>query len=896
LELAWFAGPEITRAVQGGPISRPANGRLIISGKHAVTAVDPYNGTEFWTRDLPYLLRTGVALPRMSGPKQISSLSHVSADDDYVYIRFGEVCHRLDAYTGDYRGVFGAVKTPQRISLKQAHTAPLIFQRGKGHRGKAVQRIPVGETLDDDDGDTITLTEPKFKGTPATVTLQQVDDGIHIALRVTAKEITPTDYWELFVDTRPLNTRHHFYSKGAFHVLIHPVEKRVSPGLGPDHPTFDATFTDGGKQVELRLTTVDMLRLSGRKAIDDFAFSAAFNQKLRVGIGRWEAYTDPYVYAFNAGWPEFVLSDSIDPVDARPGIGKLSDLPDVAHRWGRLPPHTESAPAPSYAEPHSGDKIRGALEFQKDGVYGEVSPTRRHPLLGVETERSFWRGKGCGGRIGSDTMQFLRYATMAFYDYADDSGVRFFGGVRTGCYVSMVPAHGMLVSVESSNRCRCTYNYRSSLALMPARRRRHEDWAVFSDSAKGISFVNGASVNLAAPGDRRDANGVLWLQHPRARGPVAVKVPLKIQPHKTLQTYRINVDRTPIAGTERPWIYGSGYKGTISAKLDLITGKPEPGTFTALETHHVPALDGQLEDECWKGFNLREGRSSGSLIRYDKTNLYVAIWRRQIVDTRGRIHPWVTKTKGKDAHVWTDTSAAVFLQTRGNAKNPKCLHLAVSASGATFDGLWDKEARKIAGNQTGPKLGSLEDSLNDLGDDEDIEVLDKDFLFEKAAEWNGTWRGKGVINGKMFRAEFAIPWTALADAGIDRRDLMIRPVYKGVLTGSMPEIINTVLNQERYVRLLFPNMKMDPRPYTVRMHFAELDKVNTGDRRFHIDIQGKRVLSDFDVMKAAGKRHYAVIREFQVDASRYLTFALTPADADSPRSPIISGIEVLSRK
>ena len=104
----------------------------------------------------------------LPGRKLVTSLRSFSADDDYLYLNFGELCHRLDAYTGEARGVFGMIKTPERISLAEPHRFELTFQRGRGYRGKAIQRAPVGETLDGDT-DEIQLSEPKGTLTPASV-------------------------------------------------------------------------------------------------------------------------------------------------------------------------------------------------------------------------------------------------------------------------------------------------------------------------------------------------------------------------------------------------------------------------------------------------------------------------------------------------------------------------------------------------------------------------------------------------------------------------------------------------------------------------------------------------------------------------------------------------------
>lgn len=55
--------------------------------------------------------------------------------------------------------------------------------------------------------------------------------------------------------------------------------------------------------------------------------------------------------------------------------------------------------------------------------------------------------------------------------------------------------------------------------------------------------------------------------------------------------------------------------------------------------------------------------------------------------------------------------------------------------------------------------------------------------------------------------------------------------------------------------------------YNVRLHFAEAYWNATGQRVFHININGTRVLSSFDIFAAAGAKNKAVIREFTASAN-----------------------------
>lgn len=52
--------------------------------------------------------------------------------------------------------------------------------------------------------------------------------------------------------------------------------------------------------------------------------------------------------------------------------------------------------------------------------------------------------------------------------------------------------------------------------------------------------------------------------------------------------------------------------------------------------------------------------------------------------------------------------------------------------------------------------------------------------------------------------------------------------------------------------------------YHVRLHFAEIVQSRAGARRFDVDVEGRRVLADFDVYAEAGGKNRAIVRSFPV--------------------------------
>ena len=79
--------------------------------------------------------------------------------------------------------------------------------------------------------------------------------------------------------------------------------------------------------------------------------------------------------------------------------------------------------------------------------------------------------------------------------------------------------------------------------------------------------------------------------------------------------------------------------------------------------------------------------------------------------------------------------------------------------------------------------------------------------------------------------------------------------------------------------------------YTVRLHFAEIYFGSPGSRVFNVAINGTQVLSNFDIVVAAGGPNIAVIEQFQAtaDAKGNIIIAFTQGPANWPK---LSGLEI----
>jgi len=534
---------------------------------------------------------------------------------------------------------------------------------------------------------------------------------------------------------------------------------------------------------------------------------------------------------------------------------------------------------------------------------------RLHPLTAAYSSKAHTRAHGCSAWASSVSMEFFRSSTISFYDYEDDSGIRNFAGLRPGCGDSLLPALGLLLYGESTgvphgrmgSSCSCAYPFKTSLALVPTKNRRNEDWAVFQDIPWAqTGSIRHAAINFGAPGDRRDHSRKLWLAAPRPQGPTNWSIYKKLTftlPHKPefygeRRHFRGNSDRLTIEGTDRPWLYASGYLGVkrLTWDLDYYNRYHQCLSIPILK---APVIDGRLDENCWadaaelirpytpplhskpQGQRKPSDSVEAAYARHDAKNLYLAYRKRTIVDRRGNSKPIKAMTKGKDARVWEDDSFEFYLS---DATGNTVIHLGVAASGAIYDSLI-----RFPPLPKDPIL--LKAVLKGKGDAPKEDV-----------NWNGLWISSVQLDKDRFATEIAIPWKMLKDLGIDKNSLRLNLAHGRSPWRRKPF---TRRSHESSLQFNLSGIKPTAKPYTIRLHFAEPTHDLIGQRVFDIKIGDKIVFKDFDVFAEAGGKNKALVKEIQgVPAIQNIVieFLFRGKQQTESNSPILCGLEIIAEQ
>lgn len=223
-----------------------------------------------------------------------------------------------------------------------------------------------------------------------------------------------------------------------------------------------------------------------------------------------------------------------------------------------------------YAEPHGWDL--------KTGKQLKV----KNPLSGREQAFDFHRGYiGCSHLIASGAALFGNKEGLGCINL--DGGPRFssFSNMSFSCSLGAVPANGVMVVPEGRSGCTCATPVYTSIALYP--KAEPAAWDRFLTS--GFSDIRNfpvlkASVNYGAPGLRRDRDGSLWINKCDRRGTSGVVG--RWMPDYTgnkSQFYHVNQRLIAITGTERPWLFASGFEGAGKLRLKLIDKEQPPAKY-----------------------------------------------------------------------------------------------------------------------------------------------------------------------------------------------------------------------------------------------------------------------------------------------------------------------------
>ncbi len=207
-----------------------------------------------------------------------------------------------------------------------------------------------------------------------------------------------------------------------------------------------------------------------------------------------------------------------------------------------------------------------------------VQRLRQNPVTGAEEPWQFARpGHHCGCPVGSVNALFFRSYYIGYYDLINDGGTVHFSSQRPGCWVNFIPGNGLLSVPEASSGCMCPFANLSTVVFEPSGEDRA--WTKFSlDGA--TTPVRDLCLNLGGPGDRKDADGKLWLGYPRPGGSLVLPLKVEIAQYAGGGSFRSGLDYSPVDGSKDPWLYVSGYRGLRRVAVPVMAAGEGSAAYT----------------------------------------------------------------------------------------------------------------------------------------------------------------------------------------------------------------------------------------------------------------------------------------------------------------------------
>ena len=815
LDLLWFGGPGPDRMMDRTGASPPlsVNGVVFITGEHHVISYDAYTGRELWCREFKGAGRIGI--------RQTSS--NFAADDDSLYLATASECLRLDQASGKPLAKY---QVPADLEKNKA------FPSGFAPEGE--HQIATNKDKPENMGwgwGYVGVTDDLLLGSH------------RLPKRYAKKLYGYVPWWEprYSVALFALDKK-----KGALRWCY-----RAKRAISGQHIAF------GGGRVFLLDATPNpdvygKAKRRGKKAKIDRTLIAL---NLIDGTEQWRQE----IPSLAGAWANLQYAKGIVVL----GVNWAFDAKTGKKLWQRG------------GGPRRPPVIQGNWVIDMRCAYDLRTGAPRMSedmLTGVERPWRFMRSRGCGNIAGCQNLLFFRGATHGFFE-SDTESFTTFGGVRPNCAVGITAANGLVNAPETSSGCECSYNFQTSLALVPGESR-GDSWVVFPflSSTAQTTNIKTMRLNLGAPGDRTDRQRLKWLGFPQLgiRSQTRVPAPVTVVMENP-DWYHHPSDTSSVKGPDKPWLYTCGLRGQGRIQIDLVlTGRRER-RIVVHKCGEPPKVDGVLDDACWRdakpvafaGNAHTAEPETTLLIRRDAKAIYFG-YRRKAVVRNGKPVPFVAKHTGDDARCWEDDDFEIIVT---NQRRRAALHFGVNCAGGRFDGLI---------------RGVSRERPRDL-------------------RWNGEWASAVKKNAQEWTAEIAIPLAPLAKEKVQTagpRNLRINCLSRNVSGHGVGKMYLIHPDLEFYRgRNYLPVMdKPLPPPAdrlcTVRLHFIESQDVAPGQRLFDVLLQGKRILRDFDIIKQAGGRFRPVVREFKdVRASGALMIETVSRSSKHP--PVINAVEIM---
>lgn len=511
LSLLWYGDPGPLNMISrhrraASPLA--ANGILFYQGEHLVRGYDAYNGLQLWERPFPNVVRDTVS----------HDCSNLTSDGRTLFVVSGLSCERLEGLTGrtlnQYvmpgastdRWGYVAASEGKLFGTRVAIPSPTA---SKGGRSLFAFDVASGKLLWE---------------RPAT-------DIAHPSISIAPGKI-------YFVDDPAGGSA----TRKKLTSAIEGLQPAAAEKVLKASPNRNVVCLDVVTGKPLWERNIDLTGGIGGQYWSSLGSMVSNGVLVLFGV-----YTDGHF------WKEFFAGQfegrRIVALDSNEGYTVWDQK--IAYRVRPL-----IIGDTLHAEPRAYDLHSGEARLSTN------------PITGTSEPWQFARpGHHCGLPVATPELMLFRSGHIGYYDLKGDGGTMHFGGQRTGCWLNFIPANGLLIIPEASSGCMCAFPNQSTVVFKHGEKERA--WAKFSFSGD-LTPVRHLSLNLGAPGDRKDSRGTPWLGLPRPGGSLVAALAVEVKGGPGGEYFQSGQDFAHIEGTDTPWLYTTGYKGLQQCSIPLL--------------------------------------------------------------------------------------------------------------------------------------------------------------------------------------------------------------------------------------------------------------------------------------------------------------------------------------
>ena len=411
LQVAWWGDPGPRPMPDRGnrnPAPLSVQGRLMIQGDRILFGLDAYNGAILWSFSCPEVRRANVT----------RDSSNMSAAGDRLFVAHGRHCLGIDAQTG---------QRSRRYSVPAAGEQARDWGYVAAEGGLLVgSRVKPGSAYLGDDGEW-------YEEYAADQIARVTSDLLFATDPDTGKSVWQYSGGAVLNSTITLGDGMLFFLESRNPEAVAAPFARQSPNVLTDQWLVALDLKTGKKLWQKQHD------FSACKFMTYLVYG-----KNTVVVTGTDASKHFHTFAFNAPPPRGNQDTGDDIIAA---IG------------GRL----------LWSESHKEDKGHHSGHLQHPVVIGDTfySDQRAFKLTSGELVRKdLPERRGCGVMSAGRNAIFFRHHFHGMWDLESDKRTQF-EGIRSGCWLSMIPAGGMLLAPETSAGCSCTHAIQTSIGYIP---------------------------------------------------------------------------------------------------------------------------------------------------------------------------------------------------------------------------------------------------------------------------------------------------------------------------------------------------------------------------------------------------------------------------------------------